>query len=157
MYRSVLVLFAICPSIVFGATYKCVDSEGRVSYSSSMERGKHCSEVVMPSTVTNPPPVPARPAYSSPKPETQPEGSSADRAALKKQLEDAEKALDQAKKKLTEQENVRYGDEKNYQRVVDRLKPYQDEVARLEEQVRKLRDELTQTTTLPTGSRDGRY
>ena len=46
-----------------------------------------------------------------------------------------EKGLADAKAKLAEQESIRNGDEKNYQRVLDRLKPYQDAVERHERNV----------------------
>jgi hypothetical protein len=37
---------------------------------------------------------------------------------------------------------VRYGDEQNYQRVLDRLKPFQDAVERHERNIAALRKEL---------------
>lgn len=51
-------------------------------------------------------------------------------AGEQKSLDQAKKDLDQAKKDLAEQESVRPGDEKNYQRTLDRLQPYKDRVAR---------------------------
>ena len=38
---------------------------------------------------------------------------------------------------------MRFGDEKNYQRVLDRLKPYQDDVERHERNVAALQKELS--------------
>ncbi|MBI5752634.1 MAG: DUF4124 domain-containing protein, partial [Hydrogenophilales bacterium] len=46
-----------------------------------------------------------------------------------------------AKKALAEQENIRLGGEQNYQRVLDRLKPYQDKVAEIEKKLAQLREE----------------
>jgi hypothetical protein len=48
------------------------------------------------------------------------------RRILEDELTTEEKGLSDARAKLSEQEAVRYADEKNYQRVLDRLKPYQD-------------------------------
>ena len=50
------------------------------------------------------------------------------RQILESELEQERALLDRSKKALAEQEAVRYGDEKNYARVLARLKPYQDTV-----------------------------
>ena len=60
-------------------------------------------------------------------------------------MQSAERQLAEARKKLTEQESIRSGDEKNYQRVLDRLKPFQDEVRIAEDNVSALRKELSGT------------
>jgi hypothetical protein len=44
---------------------------------------------------------------------------------------------------LTEQEGIRTGDEKNYQRVLDRLQKYKDEVERHQKNVEALKKELS--------------
>jgi hypothetical protein len=64
------------------------------------------------------------------------------RRILEDELASEEKSLVDAKSKLTEQESVRHGDEKNYQRVLDRLKPYQETVERHERNVSALKREL---------------
>ena len=51
--------------------------------------------------------------------------------------------LADARKKLSEQEATRGGDEKNYARVLDRLKPYQDTVEVHEKNVEALKRELS--------------
>ena len=51
-------------------------------------------------------------------------------------------AMDEFKKELAEQEAVRQGDERNYQRVLDRLQPYKDRVALHERNVDSLKREL---------------
>jgi len=79
-----------------------------------------------------------------------PKESASDRAASKvKQRETLENELTQeqsmlsdARKKLTEQEGIRNGDEKNYSRVLERLKPYQDTVEVHEKNVEALKREL---------------
>jgi septal ring factor EnvC (AmiA/AmiB activator) len=50
--------------------------------------------------------------------------------------------LEQAKKELAEQEAVRSGDEKNYQRVLDRLQPYKDRVSQHERNIQAIQKEL---------------
>ena len=64
------------------------------------------------------------------------------RRILEDELTTEEKGLSDAKSKLAEQEGVRNGDEKNYQRVLDRLKPYQEAVERHERNVSALKREL---------------
>ena len=51
--------------------------------------------------------------------------------------------LADARKKLAEQEAVRSGNESNYAKVLERLRPYQDTVEVHEKNVQALRRELT--------------
>ena len=51
-------------------------------------------------------------------------------------------ALAKAREALAQQETIRLGDERNYARVLERLKPYQDEVAAHEKKITELRQEL---------------
>lgn len=137
MKRIVLMLLACCPALVLGATYKCVDAQGRVSYSQTAEPGKRCAAAVLPPVQVIPAQQPASQREGGPSARDsaakpgQPQASAQDVA-------EAKKALDEARRKLAEQEAVRHGDEKNYQRVLDRLKPYQDEVAKAEERLKQL-------------------
>jgi DNA repair exonuclease SbcCD ATPase subunit len=64
------------------------------------------------------------------------------RDTLEKELAQEESMLADARKKLAEQEAIRTGDEKNYARVLDRLKPYQDTVEVHEKNVQALKREL---------------
>jgi hypothetical protein len=57
-------------------------------------------------------------------------------------LQALEAQLQAARAALAEQEAIRNGNERNYQRVLDRLKPYQDAVERIEREI-----ESTQTRT----------
>jgi len=65
------------------------------------------------------------------------------RETLENELSQEESMLADAKKKLADQEAIRNGDEKNYQRVLDRLKPYQDTVEVHQKNVEALRRELS--------------
>ena len=75
-------------------------------------------------------------------PSTQRNRDDARRRILEDELSGEEKALAQAKAELTRQESIRTGDERNYQRVLDRLQKYKDEVERHEKNVAALRKEL---------------
>lgn len=127
--------------------WNCKDSGGRTSVTNLKEDtvGKDC-RIVHQQRVTVVPA--ARPGAKSPA--GFPRESASDRAASKsKQRETIERELNQeqgmltdARKKLSEQEAVRGGDEKNYARVLERLKPYQDTVEVHEKNVEALKREL---------------
>jgi hypothetical protein len=64
------------------------------------------------------------------------------RKILEQELASEQKSLEQAKKELAEQEAIRTGDERNYQRVLDRLQPYKDKVALHERNIEALKKEI---------------
>ncbi|MBI1942106.1 MAG: DUF4124 domain-containing protein [Betaproteobacteria bacterium] len=127
--------------------WSCKDASGRTHVTNLKEDtvGKDC-RIVQQQRVTV---VPAtKPAARSPA--GFPKESASDRAASKvKQRETLERELRQeqamladARRKLSEQEAVRSGDEKNYARVLERLRPYKDAVEVHEKNVEALRREL---------------
>ena len=136
------------------ATYRCVDSSGRSTYTNVKEEmsGKKCTVVSREVSV-----VPAQAApkrveeKAAPRPGA-PAGASAPnqtasratdrRRILEEELSDEHKRLEQAKQKLAEQQSIRSGDERNYQRVLDRLKPFEDAVQQHERNVEQLKREL---------------
>jgi hypothetical protein len=135
-----------------GDTFKCIDADGRATYTNMKDetRGKNCS-VVMREISVVPALPPARNAAANPSPAgfpkvdpaTQKNRDGARRKILEDELSGEEKALAQAKTELTEQESIRNGGEKNYQRVLDRLQTYRDEVERHEKNVEALKKELS--------------
>jgi hypothetical protein len=64
------------------------------------------------------------------------------RRILEEELATEQRALDGAQKQLTEQEAVRYGDERNYQKVLDRLQPFKDKVHLHERNIEALKREI---------------
>ncbi len=64
------------------------------------------------------------------------------RRILESELAAEQKNLEEAKKALAEQEAVRSGDERNYQRVLDRLQPFKDKVALHERNLEAIRKEI---------------
>ena len=135
------------------ATYRCVDSAGRSTYTNVQEEmgGKKCTMVsrevsVVPVPATPvPPPNPAARAGAAGNridPQVQRARDNDRRRILQDELQSAEKALADARQKLAVQEGTRNGDEKNYQRVLDRLKPFQDEVRGAEDNVAALKREM---------------
>lgn len=126
--------------------WNCKDANGRTTLTNQKADtvGKEC-RVVQQERVTV---VPAAKAKS---PANFPRESAAERQAakgkqrdtLENELAQEESMLADAKKKLAEQEAIRMGDEKNYQRVLDRLKPFQDTVEVHQKNVEALKRELS--------------
>ena len=128
--------------------WSCKDPSGRTHVTNLKEDtvGKDC-RIVQQQRVTVVPAV--KPGAKSPA--GFPRETASDRASSKaKQRDTIERELSQeqsmlsdARKKLTEQESVRSGDEKNYAKVLERLKPYKDTVEVHEKNVEALKRELT--------------
>jgi hypothetical protein len=134
-----------------GTVWRCAEPDGRPHYTNIKKEtdGRNCVAVTKEVSVVpaSPPQKPSTPSASPanfPKVdrETQKARDDGRRKILEDELASEEKSLAEAKAKLGEQEAVRFGDEKNYQRVLDRLKPYQEAVERHERNVSALKKEL---------------
>jgi hypothetical protein len=136
-----------------GTVWKCMEQDNRAHYTNIKKEteNKQCTVVTKEvSVVGGPPPQPQRAAAATPTPpnfpkvdrDTQKSRDDGRRRILEDELTSEEKSLGDARAKLTEQESVRNGDEKNYQRVLDRLKPYQEAVDRAERNVSALKREI---------------
>lgn len=68
--------------------------------------------------------------------------ASSSREILERELTTEEAALAKAREDLQAQESVRYGDERNYARVIERLQPYKDSVETHEKNIQALKREL---------------
>jgi hypothetical protein len=138
-------------------TYRCVDANGRSTYTNVKEEmtGKKCTVVSREVSV-----VPAQ--QFAPQPSkggngaakaaggervdasTQRNRDETRRKILQEELDSAEKRLTEARQKLTEQDSSRSAEERAMpQRALERLKPYQEEVGREEQNVASLRRELS--------------
>lgn len=115
---------------------KCVDASGKIRYTDASMSGNDKCEPVRAETQV----VPAQPgAATKPQPAANPGSSLAEREA---RLAAAEKRLAEARNTLAEQEAIRSGDERNYARVLERLKPYQEAVQSAEQAVEQARRDL---------------
>ena len=65
------------------------------------------------------------------------------RRILEAELGAEQRNLEQAKKELAEQEAVRNGNERNYQRVLDRLQPFKDKVSLHERNIESVQQEIS--------------
>ena len=140
-------LLAVPASAQVETIWSCKDGNGRTHVTNLKEDtvGKDC-RVVQQQRVTA---VPA-PKNGAKSPAGFPKESVTERQSAKaKQRDTIEKELNQeqsmladARKKLAEQEATRGGNEKNYARVLERLKPYQETVEVHEKNVEALKREL---------------
>lgn len=112
--------------------FKCVGPDGRVIYTEQQDPRMRCTPVTGAVNVVPAPAVPPTPTAPVPAPAATP-------ADLDQQIAATEQELAAARQALKEQEGIRLGSEANYQRVLDRLKPYQDKVAELEKRLEDLR------------------
>jgi hypothetical protein len=69
-------------------------------------------------------------------------GTDERRRILEEELAREQQALVKAHNLLSEQETVRFGDERNYARVLERLKPFQEALAAHEKKIDSIKQEL---------------
>ena len=130
--------------------WECTDQNGNKRFTNIKAEAKGCRlmEVKVP---INTVPAPQRaPGKAAPSPSNFPRidsdtqrGRDAERRRiLEQELASEQKLLDEARKELAEQESQRLGNERNYQRVLDRLEPYKKKVKLHEDNIANLRREL---------------
>lgn len=131
-----VLLFPLCAGAAAAETVRCLDAAGKTVYADSGDAQKYrnCRPVRSELNIVAPQPGAQTRAQS---PAAQPRADGAAQANLKA----LEQRLEAAQKALAEQEAIRTGDERNYQRVLDRLKPYQDAVAAAQLQLERARRE----------------
>lgn len=158
--RRLFSVSGICLALAAGAAqaqqevtiWSCRDKEGRTHVTNLKEDtvGKTC-KVVQQSRVQVVPAVTPSAKPGAKSPTTFPREDANARAAakarqrdiLERELAQEQKLLEQARKDLAAQEEVRYGDERNYARVLERLQPYKDNVERHEKNIESLQRELS--------------
>jgi len=119
--------------------YKCPDASGRPTYTNVKRDtvGKKCTLVSKEVQV-----VPAQTPGARGKPSGSVDRNNNRRKILESELQNEQQLLTDAQQKLTEQEGIRQGDERNYARVQERLKPYQEAVDLHSKNIEQLRGEL---------------
>jgi septal ring factor EnvC (AmiA/AmiB activator) len=132
-----LALAAPCGNAL-SEVYKCPDASGRPTYTNVKRDtvGKNCT-VVSKEVQVVPAQVPTREKSSATVDRNQNR-----RKILESELENEQQLLSDAQQKLAEQQSIRNGDERNYARVQERLKPYQEAVEQHTKNIEQLRGEL---------------
>jgi len=128
--------------------YKCIDDTGVVLYTNQKGGGKNCTVLSRDQPVST---------YTAPKqtPRTETpsdfprvnsvtqKGRDGDRRKiLEQELATEQQSLEQAQKDLSAGEAIRLGNEKNYQKYLDRVQKLKDNVALHERNVEALRREM---------------
>ena len=162
MHRQALLRWTIAGALAILAApvnatlCKYVDDKGHVTYSDGVVKGATKASCFEAPPVPPPPPPQKATAPSSTAPAatpgpgglpnvdpaTQKKRDESRRKILETELATEEQALAGARKALAEGEAVRYGDEKNYQRYLDRIQGLKDRVAQHERNVAALKQEL---------------
>lgn len=148
-HRPIPLMFALLAlSAQADTLFKCTDSDGHTTYTNQKSSNKNCTVLIQDKPVTTFSAPKARSNTPTPAdfPKVSQDAQKSRDGDRRKIIEDelaAERAkLDDAKKTLAEQEAQRVGGEKNYQKYLDRVKPYQDEVQLHERNVESLQKEL---------------
>jgi hypothetical protein len=151
-----LILLTGLAAPAYADIYKCTDADGRVTYTNDRALGRNCVRLQsdqpvssIPAPTRRPAAAPATPAAGSPgafprvSPNDQRNRDDARHQVLQSELATEESALADAEKALAEQEAVRLGDERNYQKVLDRLQPFKDKVDLHKRNIEALRREIS--------------
>ena len=119
--------------------YKCPDASGRPTYTNVKRDtvGKNCTLVSKEVQV-----VPSVPTTREKSSSAAVDRNQNRRKILESELQNEQQLLTDARQKLAEQEGVRDGDERNYARVLERLKPYQEAIDLHTKNIEQLRGEL---------------
>jgi hypothetical protein len=129
--------------------FKCTSANGEVLFTSDRNEAKKagCTQItVTPNVVSSPPgkaagtPTPGD--FPKVAPQVQQQRDTDRRKILETELVNEERNLQVAKKELAEQESTRLGSERNAQRMLDRIEPFQKKVKLHEDNIANLKKEL---------------
>jgi hypothetical protein len=154
---AVSIVFLLCAATAQAETCKFLDSEGHVIYSNTPNAPPKGAKKIKCFDDPGPKAAPAAAKPASPQAgspgqeklprideQTQKARDSDRRRILEQELADEQSKLAEAKKQLEEQEAQRVGGEKNYQRYLDRIQPFQATVAGHERNIEAIKRELSE-------------
>ena len=132
--------------------FKCKGADGHWTYTNDRRDAEKLKCEVVTRQTNTPAAQRSRSQYppASPRSNSFPKESATDRASarerqreiLEKELSTEQAALAKARQDLTAQEQIRTGDERNYSRVEERLRPYKDSIETHEKNIDALKREL---------------
>ncbi len=152
---SALLLFGAGIGLAHADIYECEEAGGSKRFTNIKAEAKGCKLLTVTPVVVSPPPPGGASAprnsesrgspESFPKvaPQVQQQRDTDRKKILEAELINEEKNLQDAKRELIEQENTRLGSERNAQRMIDRIEPYQKKVKLHEDNIANLRRELS--------------
>ena len=133
------------PVAANGGVFKCVDRDGNITYG-NVGDVKGCKRIETDAVNSVPFPKPASTASRGPSAKSDGAAQRARdtdrRRILQEELESEQKKLADLRKEFNSGEPERKGDEKNYQRYLDRAEKLKADVTRSESNVESLRREL---------------
>ena len=143
-----LLLLACAAPAANAEMWKCVDQDGNTRYTNLKSDAKGCKGLNL--EPMNTAPAPPRPQqkpvnFPSVDTDTQRNRDAGRRKILEQELAQEQLQLEAARKQLTEQKDQRSGNERNYARYEERLKPFEDKVKQHELNLESLRKELANT------------
>jgi hypothetical protein len=150
---AVFLALSFLQSVAWGETCKYLDSEGRVIYSNTPSNPPKGPTKVKCFEDPSPKPAPARNSDTKANPDakaqlpkvsesTQKTRDDDRRRILEQELADETAQLAHAKEELAAQESVRNGNERNYQRFLERVQPFRDAVASHERNIEAIKREI---------------
>jgi hypothetical protein len=142
-------MLSLCASSLRAEIFECVDENGARRFTNIKSEARGCKQLNV--GPLNSVPAPPKAAVKGSTPanfpkvdaQTQQQRDVERRKILEQELGNEQKLLEQAKKELVEQESTRLGSERNYQRVLDRLEPFQKRVQLHESNIANLKKELS--------------
>ena len=145
-HLALALMFALPAGTVYAEIWECVDGNGNKRFTNIKSEASGCRMLIVAPINTVPGGKPqARatpPGFPKVDGETQKLRDNDRRKILEQELANEQKLLGQARNELAEQESMRLGSERNYQRVLDRLEPYKTKVKLHEDNIANLRREL---------------
>jgi len=150
-FATILVCSFLATS-VWAETCKYVDQEGRVTYSNvPVHNARKLSCIQAPPPISTDKPTPQSASPQADRDATKPpvdvpplkKDANERRRLLEEDLTREQDALGKARNELAQQEAIRLGDERNYARVLERLKPYQDAIVLHEQRINSIKQELS--------------
>src|SRR4051812_47377409 len=145
-----MLVLACLSSLAQAEMWKCIDTDGNTRYTNVKGDAKGCKGLNLEPLNTAPAPATKAPQqkpanFPSVDNDTQRQRDAGRRKILEQELAQEQQQLDMAKKQLAEQKDVRLGNEKNFVRVEERLKPFEDKVKLHETNVDSIKKELSNT------------
>jgi hypothetical protein len=148
-HLALALMFALLAGTAYADIWECVDGSGNKRFTNIKSEAGGCRMLNVGPTNTVPGGKPqARatpPGFPKVDGDTQKLRDNDRRRILEQELANEQKLLEQAQNELAEQDSMRLGSERNYQRVLDRLEPYKKKVKLHEDNIANLRRELAST------------
>ena len=148
LFGALLLALAAGPS--YADIWECEEPGGGKRFTNIQSEAKGCKQLtVTPAIVSSPPAAkggvrsPTPEGFPKVAPQVQQQRDNDRKKILETELVNEERNLQNAKRELTEQENTRLGSERNAQRMLERVEPYQKKVKLHEDNIANLHRELS--------------